>query len=102
MGAEHNNAHKQARTQESKYTRFIYNTIRSISMSQNKIWMAVTIIGGLFLLIGVQSMAYAQMPNDTSMLGNATNATALMGNATNATSAGSMTGNISGCADRGC
>ena len=44
-------------------------------MSQNKIWMAVTIIGGLFLLIGVQSMAYAQMPNDTSMMGNATNAT---------------------------
>ncbi|MDW0168830.1 MAG: hypothetical protein QOK79_04735 [Nitrososphaeraceae archaeon] len=42
------------------------------------------------------------MPNDTSMLGDATNATALMGNATNATSAGSMTGNISGCADRGC
>ncbi|MDW0294554.1 MAG: hypothetical protein QN718_10835 [Nitrososphaeraceae archaeon] len=71
-------------------------------MSQNKIWMAVTIIGGLFLLIGVQSMAYSQMPNDTSMLGNATNATGMMGNATNATSAGSMTGNISGCADRGC
>ncbi|MDW0239477.1 MAG: hypothetical protein QOK55_01625 [Nitrososphaeraceae archaeon] len=61
-------------------------------MSQNKIWMAVTIIGGLFLLIGVQSMAYSQMPNDTSMLGNATNAT----------SAGNMTGNISGCGDRGC
>ena len=39
-------------------------------MSQNKIWMAVTVIGGLFLLIGVQSMVYAQMPNDTSMMGN--------------------------------
>jgi arginine deiminase len=102
MGAEHNNAHKQARTKESKYTRFIYDTIKSISMSQNKIWMALTIIGGLFLLIGVQSMAYAQISNDTSMMGNATNATGWMGNATNATSAGNMTGNISGCADRGC
>jgi hypothetical protein len=81
---------------------FIYYNIKSISMSQNKIWMALTIIGGLFLLIGVQSMAYAQMPNDTSMMGNATNATGWMGNATNATSAGNMTGNISGCADRGC
>ena len=64
--------------------------------------MAVTIIGGLFLLIGVQSMAYAQMPNDTSTMGNATNATSMMGSATNATSAGNMTGNISGCGDRGC
>ena len=81
---------------------FIYDSINPISMSQNKIWMAVTIIGGLFLLIGVQSMAYAQMPNDTSMMGNATNATSMMGNATNATSAGNMTGNISGCGDRGC
>ena len=81
---------------------FIYDSINSISMSQNKIWIAVTIIGGLFLLIGVQSIAYAQMPNDTSMMGNATNATIMMGNATNATSAGNMTGNISGCDDRGC
>ena len=71
-------------------------------MSQNKIWMALTIIGGLFLLIGVQSMVYAQMANDTSTMGNPTNATGWMGNATNATSAGNMTGNISGCADRGC
>jgi len=47
-------------------------------------------------------MAYAQMPNDTSTMGNPTNATGWMGNATNATSAGNMTGNISGCADRGC
>jgi arginine deiminase len=103
MGAEQNNAHKQARTQESKYTRFIYSTIKSIYMSQNKIWMALTIIGGLFLLIGLQSMAYAQISNDTSMMGNATNATGWMGNATNATSAGNTTGNISGCIDRpGC
>jgi hypothetical protein len=36
------------------------------------------------------------------MMGNATNATGWMGNATNATSASNMTGNISGCADRGC
>jgi hypothetical protein len=71
-------------------------------MSQNKIWMAVIIIGGLFLLIGVQSMAFAQVSNDTAMMGNATNATGWMGNATNATSASNMTGNISGCADRGC
>ncbi|CAN5522478.1 hypothetical protein BH18THE1_BH18THE1_16110 [soil metagenome] len=72
-------------------------------MSQTKIWMALTIIGGLFLLLGVQSMAFAQMSNDTSMMGNATNATGMMGNATNATSAGNMTGSISGCADRpGC
>ena len=61
-------------------------------MSQTKILMALTIIGGLFLLIGVQGMASAQMSNDTGM----------MGNTTNATSAGNMTGNISGCADRGC
>ena len=68
-------------------------------MSQIKIWMAVTVIGGLFLLIGAQSMVYAQMSNDTSMMGNATNAR-WMGNATNATSTGNETGNISGCADR--
>ena len=71
-------------------------------MSQNKIWIALTIIGGLFLLIGVQGMASAQMSNDTGMMGNTTNATGWMGNSTNATSAGNMTGNISGCADRGC
>ena len=72
-----------------------------MSMSQIKIWMALTILGGLFLLIGMQSLVYAQ-GNDTSAMGNATNATGWMGNATNATSAGNMTGNISGCADRGC
>lgn len=71
-------------------------------MSQNKIWMAITIIGGLFLLVGVQSMAYAQTSNDTSAMGNATNATGWMGNSTNATSAGNVTGNISSCDDRGC
>lgn len=69
-------------------------------MSQTKIWMALALIGGLFLMIGVQASASAQMANDTSMMGNATNATAWMGNATNATSAGNMTGNISSCDDR--
>jgi hypothetical protein len=64
-------------------------------MSQSRIWMALTLIGGIFLLIGVQSMVYAQMSNDTSMMGNATNATGMMGNATNATDTGNMTGNIS-------
>lgn|GEM_PF-706220 len=76
--------------------------LKSLSMSQTKISMALTIIGGLFLLIGVQGMASAQMSNDTGMMGNTTNATGWMGNSTNATSAGNMTGNISGCADRGC
>jgi len=58
--------------------------------------MALTVIGGLFLLIGLQSFVYAQMSNDTSMMGgNMTNATT-MGNMTNATSEGNMTGNISG------
>jgi hypothetical protein len=66
-------------------------------MSQTKIWMALALIGGLFLMIGVQTSVSAQMANDTSMMGNATNATAWMGNATNATSAGNMTGNISSC-----
>lgn len=61
-------------------------------MSQIATWAALTVIGGLFLLIGVQPFVYAQ-GNDTSM-GNTT-----MGNSTtwaaNATSAGNMTGNIS-------
>jgi len=61
-------------------------------MSQNRIWMALAVIGGLFLLIGVQGMVYAQMSNDTSMMGNATT---MMGNATNATGMGNETGNIS-------
>ena len=68
-------------------------------MSQIKIWMALTLIGGLFLVIGVQTSVSAQMANDTSAMGNATG---WMGNATNATSAGNMTGNISSCDDRGC
>jgi hypothetical protein len=62
-------------------------------MSQTRIWIALAIIGGLFLLVGVQSMVYAQMSNDTSMMGNATSGVA---NATNATDTGNMTGNISG------
>jgi len=66
-------------------------------MSQIKIWMALTVIGGLFLLVGVQSMAYAQGANDTSTMGNATSWT---GNATNATDTGNMTGNISNVPDR--
>jgi len=66
-------------------------------MSQIKIWMALTILGGLFLLIGVQSLVYAQ-GNDTSMMGNATSWSA---NATNATSMGNDTGNISGIGGQG-
>ena len=76
---------------------FIYLTRYLVFMSQTKIWMALALIGGLFLVIGVQTLVSAQMANDTSMMGNATNATAGMGNVTNATSAGNMTGNISGC-----
>jgi hypothetical protein len=66
-------------------------------MSQNRIWMALAIIGGLSLLIGLQGIVYAQMSNDTSTMGNATG---MMGNATNATNTGNMTGNISGMEDR--
>jgi len=65
-------------------------------MSQIRIWMALAIIGGLSLLIGMQNLVYAQAANDTFMTGNATNATNWMGNATNATSAGNLTGNTSG------
>ena len=61
-------------------------------MSQTRIWMALALIGGLFLVVGVQSMVYAQMSNDTSM----GNATSWAGNATNATSMDNETGNISG------
>ena len=64
-------------------------------MSQIKIWMALAIFGGLFLLIGVQALVSAQ-GNDTSAMGNATNATSWSANATNATSTGNDTGNISG------
>jgi len=69
-------------------------------MSQIRTWMALTVIGGLFLLIGLQSFVYAQMSNDTSMMGNMTNASSMTGNWTNATSTGNETGNISGCAPR--
>ena len=62
-------------------------------MSEFKIWMALAVIGALFLFVGAQTMVYAQMSNDTSMMGNATT---MMGNATNATSMGNETGNISG------
>lgn len=62
-------------------------------MSQFRIWIALAVIGGLFLLVGAQTSVYAQEANDTSMMGNATNATAWMGNAT---SMGNETGNISG------
>jgi hypothetical protein len=65
-------------------------------MSQIKIWMALAVIGGLFLVIGAQTSVSAQMGNDTSMMGNATNATSWSANATNATSMGNETGNISG------
>ena len=61
-------------------------------MSQIKIWMALAVIGALFLLVGAESMVYAQMSNDTSTMGNAS----MMGNATNATMMGNETGNISG------
>ena len=70
-------------------------------MSQIRIWMALAVIGGLFLLMGVQTYVYAQGANDTSMMGgNMTNATTMMGNMTNATSMGNETGNISGLPDR--
>lgn len=62
-------------------------------MSQTKILLALALIGGLFLVIGVQTSAYAQWENGTSMGGNATGGSA---NATNATSTGNETGNISG------
>jgi hypothetical protein len=54
-------------------------------MFQIKLGMALTIMAGLSLLVGMQSDAFAQWSNDTAM-GNATNASGLSGNATNATS----------------
>jgi hypothetical protein len=52
-------------------------------MSQIAIWTALVIIGGLFLLIGVQ--AFAQDKNVTSM-GNVTNmGNETLGNSTNST-----------------
>ena len=63
-------------------------------MSQTKIMLALALIGGLFLVIGVQTFVYAQEANDTSMMG--ANATGWTGNVTNATNTGNETGNISG------
>ena len=69
-------------------------------MSQIKIWMALALIGGLFLMTGAltQGVVFG-MSHNASMATNMTNATGMMGNAT---STGNETGNISGCADRGC
>jgi hypothetical protein len=65
-----------------------------MNMSQIKIWIALSLMAGLFLLIGVQGSIYAQMSNETSMMGNATGS--MSGNMTNSTSDLNMTGNISG------
>jgi hypothetical protein len=70
-------------------------------MSQTNILLALALIGGLFLVIGVQTSAYAQWENGTSMGANVTNATSWSANATNATSAGNETGNISGLGGQG-
>jgi hypothetical protein len=80
---------------------FIYPSTDLMFMSQTKIWMALALIGGLSLVMGVQTSVSAQMANDTSAaMGaateNATNATSWSANATNATSMGNETGNISG------
>ena len=77
---------------------FIYQSINLMFMSQTKIWMALALIGSLFLLTSVHSFVYAQGANDTSAAmgaaaSNATNATAWAGNATGM---GNETGNISG------
>ena len=54
-------------------------------MSQIATWTALTVIGGLFLLIGAQAFVYAQ-GNDTSLgnttMGNSTNSTTWAGNTT--------------------
>lgn len=79
---------------------FIYSISNLIFMSQTRFWMALALIGSLFLVSGVQTFVYAQGGNDTSMMGNATNATSWMANATNATGTGNETGNISGVPGR--
>jgi hypothetical protein len=80
---------------------FIYYKIILIPMSQYTIWMALAVIGGLFLLVGVQATVYAQMANESSMMmGNMTNASSMSGNSTNSTGEGNWTGNISGCGKR--
>jgi hypothetical protein len=60
-------------------------------MLQTKTLIALSVVAALFFLTGVQVFSYAQMSNETSMIGNMTNATM-----TNATSDMNMTGNISG------
>jgi hypothetical protein len=60
-------------------------------MLQTKTLFALSVVAALFFLTGVQVFSYAQMSNETSMIGNMTNATM-----TNATSDMNMTGNISG------
>jgi len=60
-------------------------------MLQTKTLIALGVVAALFFLTGVQVFSYAQMSNETSMIGNMTNATM-----TNATSDMNMTGNISG------
>lgn len=57
-------------------------------MLRIKIWLAMFVIGGLFVFMSTQSVSNAQWQNSTS--GNATNSTSA-GNATNATSPVSTT-----------
>ena len=63
-------------------------------MSHTRIWIALSLLAGLFLLMGVQASVYAQMSNETTTMGNATGM--MSGNMTNSTSDMNMTGNISG------
>jgi hypothetical protein len=62
-------------------------------MLQSKTLIALSLVAALFFLTGVEVFSYAQMTNETSMMGNATG---MAGNMTNATSDMNMTGNISG------
>ena len=66
-------------------------------MSQIAIWTALTVIGGLFLLIGAQAFVYAQ-GNDTNgtYMANSTNSTGWTGNATTTSGEPDTTGNIAG------
>ena len=76
---------------------FIYPSTNLMFMSQTKIWMALALIGGLFLMTGALTHGVVfGMSHNASMATNMTNATGMMGNATNATSTGNETGNISG------
>lgn len=78
---------------------FIYHSTNLMLMSQTKIWMALALIGGLFLMTGAltQGVVFG-MSHNASMATNMTNATGMMGNAT---SAGNETGNISGLGGQG-